>query len=143
MTTEIEGQPIAGDEMSLPVSCDAVKHVADGDLEHESTFRIDGDHSTASSITEHDATESNDSFCGDVHSWGCAHDCTYSTALLLAHRERGIQIARGPPGLELDSPPGLELDSEAEVAIARTPSHGIRLAPVASLAQTRKHRQRL
>merc|ERR1712061_577422 len=120
--------------MGLPVSCDVVKHAADGDFEHESTFRIDGDHSTASSITEHDATESNDSYCGDMHCWGYAHDCTYSTALLLAHRERGIQIARGPPGLELDS--------QVSVAMARTSTHGIRLVPAASLAQTRKHRQR-
>merc|ERR1712050_670443 len=133
MTTEIEGQPIAGDEMSLPVSCDAVKHVADGDLEHESTFRTDGDHSTASSITEHDATESNDSYSGDMHCWGYAHDCTYSTALLLAHRERGIQIARGPPGLELDP--------QASVAMARASADRIRTVPVASLAHTHKHRQ--
>lgn len=33
--------------------------------------------------------------------WGCDRHFVYSSALLLAHRELSIKIAKGPPGLEL------------------------------------------
>jgi len=36
----------------------------------------------------------------DMHLWGCSAHRTYTSALLLMHREMQVVVARGPPGLE-------------------------------------------
>lgn len=54
----------------------------------------------------HEADENAGAFCDicerpDVHFWGCATHRTYTSALLLMHRDMRFDAARGPPGLEL------------------------------------------
>jgi len=41
----------------------------------------------------------------DMHLWGCSAHRTYTSALLLMHREMQVVVARGPPGLERPAAP--------------------------------------
>lgn len=42
--------------------------------------------------------------CCNAFSWGCTSTCTYSIALLLAHREISLKTMQAPPGLEAPAP---------------------------------------
>lgn len=53
----------------------------------------------------------------DVHIWGCSAHRTYTSSLLLMHREIQARIARGPPGL--DPPAGNALAPSAGVCSLR------------------------
>lgn len=59
--------------------------------------------------------------CGGACAWGCSRRSSYSRALMLAHKELGIAIAKGPPGLPLE--PG------TLAAALGAGDIGIRLAP--------------
>lgn len=85
--------------MDITICTDVASCVVDGDFLEASELRMPWE---AQVEVIHKSTEEARGVCEmpDVQSWGCPVQRTYTSSLLLMHREIQRTIARGAPGLE-------------------------------------------